>query len=174
MSARSYSFLDVAVLEAVGTRFAAADALVVLSRRLDEVLWTNGPGARLFGFSDILSFIGADPELPLSVRRQIEATSGYPHIGRDRPVTLRLASGMTSRVVGFSASSVAMPDGEDAILLVAADAEAERRTPQQVAARAIDGLSGDGQFVILVDDKGSIAAASAGFDELGITGYTVG
>jgi hypothetical protein len=97
MSSRSYSFLDVAALEAVGARFAAGEALVILGERLDEVLWTNGPGARLFGFSDVLSFIGADPELPLQVRRQIEATPGYPRIGRDRPILLRLASGMTSR-----------------------------------------------------------------------------
>jgi PAS domain S-box-containing protein len=173
MSSRSYSFLDVAVLEAVGSRFAAADALVVLSQRLDEVLWTNGPGARLFGFSDIFSFIGADPELPLPVRRQIEATPGYPRIGRDRPIALRLANGMTSRVVGFSASSVTMPDGEDAILLAAADTAANTRTREEIAARAIEGLSGEGQFVVLVDHKGAVTAASAGFAELGIIGDTL-
>jgi len=172
MSSRSYSFLDVAVLEAVGSRFAAADALVVLSERLDEVLWTNGPGARLFGFSDIFSFIGTDPELPLPVRRQIEATPGYPRIGRDKPIALRLSSGMSSRVVGFSASSVTMPDGEDAILLAAADAVATR-TADETALRAIEGLSGEGQFVVLVDHKGAVTAASNGFAELGIIGDTL-
>ena len=173
MISRSYSFLDVAVLETVGTRFAAGEALVILSERLDVVLWTNGAGARLFGFSDIFSFIGADPQLPLPVRRQIEATPGYPELGSGRPLALRLAHGMTSRAIAFTASSVIMPDGENAILLAAPDATAGTRLPQEVAERAIAGLSDEGQFVALVDDKGMLAAASAGFSDLGITGDTL-
>ena len=173
MISRSYSFLDVAVLETVGVRFAAGEALVILSERLDVVLWTNGAGARLFGFSDIFSFIGADPHLPMPVRRQIESTPGYPAIGSGRPLALRLAHGMTSRAIAFTASSVTMPDGESAILLAAPDATAGTRSPQEVAERAIEGLSDEGQFVALVDDKGMLSAASAGFSDLGITGDTL-
>lgn len=173
MISRSYSFLDVAVLKAVGERFAAGDALLILSERLDEVLWTNGPGARIFGFSDVLSLIGADPELPLPVRRQIEATPGYPRVGHGRPIMLRLASGVSSRAIGFSASGVTMPDGEDAILLAASDALGAARTREEAGTRAIEGLSGEGQFVALVDEEGALVAASPGFGGLGIGAETL-
>jgi PAS domain S-box-containing protein len=173
MGSRSYSFLDVAVMETVRARLAAGDALVVLDVPLKTVLWANGPGAELFGHSEIFSFIGADPELPLQVRRQIEATSGFPQVGRDRPVALRLTAGMASRVLPFAASSIAMPDGEPAILLASADAAVSGRSREEIAARAIGGLSGDGQFVALVDDRGALLAASEGFAALGVVGDTL-
>src|SRR5688572_10540613 len=101
MSSRQYSFLDVAALAAVGPRLAAGAALVVLDPALSTVLWTNGAGARLFGATDPLSFIGTDPALRGPVRRQIEATSGFPAIGQDRNLILRLAGGLFGRTTAF-------------------------------------------------------------------------
>ena len=45
MPSRDYSFLDIAVLDDVRSRFAAGDAVAVLSTDLDEVVWANGQGA---------------------------------------------------------------------------------------------------------------------------------
>jgi len=160
-------------MEAVRRRLAAGDALVVLAAGLDEVLWANGTGAALFGHSEIFSFIGVDPELPPAVRRQIGSTPGFPAIGSDRQVAVRLTSGVTSRVIAFAASSVTMPDGEQAILLAAADPAAPSRAREDNAARVISGLSGDGQFVALIDDRGTLLAASEGFSELGVVGETL-
>ncbi len=161
MSSRSYSFLDVAALASIGPRFAAGEAIVVLDSTLSTVLWANGAGARLMGAGDLLSFIGSDPALRGPVRRQIEATSGFPRIGRDRNLLLRLAGGLFSRTTAFSASEIEMPDGEAAIMLATSAAR-----PQP--AGAIDGLSGDGQFAALIDGAGGLAAAADGFSELGI------
>ncbi|TIN50541.1 MAG: PAS domain-containing sensor histidine kinase, partial [Mesorhizobium sp.] len=117
MPPENYSFLDVAVLDAVRQRFAAGDALAILSADLEQVIWANGPGAAVFGYPDIEAIIGASARLPLVARRQIMATSGFPDIGSDRAVTVRLATGMVSRAVGLLASAVTMPDGEKAIML---------------------------------------------------------
>lgn len=54
-----YSFLDVAVLDAVRQRFAAGDAIAILSVDLEQVIWANGPGAAMFGYPDIEAIIGA-------------------------------------------------------------------------------------------------------------------
>ncbi len=96
MSSDSYSFLDVAVLDAVRQRFAAGDALVILSGDLDQVIWANGPGATLFGYPDIETIIGASAGLPAVAKRQIMATSGFPDIGSNRALLLRLATGVSS------------------------------------------------------------------------------
>ena len=66
-----YSFLDVAVLDAVRQRFAAGDAIAILSTDLEQVIWANGPGAAVFGYPDIEAIIGASAQLPLIARRQI-------------------------------------------------------------------------------------------------------
>ncbi|RWM18704.1 PAS domain S-box protein [Mesorhizobium sp.] len=168
MPPENYSFLDVAVLDAVRKRFAAGDALAILSADLEQVIWANGPGAAVFGYPDIEAIIGASARLPLVARRQIMATSGFPEIGSDRAITVRLATGMVSRAVGLLASAVTMPDGEKAIMLAMPAAQTGSRSTAEIASRAIGGLTEAGHFIAFVDAQGHVEAASEGFPALGI------
>ena len=117
MAQATYSFLDVAVLDEVRERFAAGDALVILSADLEEVIWANGPGAALFGHADVESILGAEALLGAVAKRQVAATSGFPAIGRDRALLVRVAIGVSSQALPLLASAVTLPDGENAILL---------------------------------------------------------
>jgi PAS domain S-box-containing protein len=173
MPSDSYSFLDVAVLDAVRQRFAAGDALVILAADLEQVLWANGPGAALFGYPDIERIIGESSGLSAVARRQIMATSGYPEIGSDRSLMVRLTSGMTSRAVGFFASSIVLPDGERAILLAAPSEQGEQASAADRTAKAIGGFAEDGHFLAFIDGAGEIEAASADFSNLGISASTL-
>ncbi|QND58694.1 PAS domain S-box protein [Mesorhizobium huakuii] len=168
-----YSFLDVAVLDAVRQRFAAGDAIAILSVDLEQVIWANGPGAAVFGYPDIESIIGASAQLPLIARRQIMATSGFPEIGSDRGITVRLATGMTSRTIGFQASAVTLPDGEKAIMLAVPAAQTGSRSAAEIASRAISGFTEDGHFIAFIDAGGNVEAASDGFSKLGIQPATL-
>ncbi|WP_027168350.1 PAS domain S-box protein [Mesorhizobium sp. WSM3224] len=173
MPPENYSFLDVAVLDAVRQRFAAGDALAILSADLEQVIWANGPGASVFGYPDIEAIIGASARLPLVARRQIMATSGFPDIGSDRAITVRLATGMVSRAVGFLASAVTMPDGERAIMLALPAAQTSSRSAGEIASRAIGGFTEAGHFIAFVDAQGDVEAASDGFAALGIEPRTL-
>ncbi|MGB3539852.1 MAG: PAS domain S-box protein [Mesorhizobium sp.] len=173
MPSDSYSFLDVAVLDPVRQRFAAGDALVILSCDLEQVIWTNGPGAVLFGYPDIEAIIGASAGLPPIARRQIMATSGFPEIGSDRAILVRLAAGVTSHAVAFLASAVTMPDGEKAILLAVPAVQAGAASTAEAASRAIGGFTEGGHFVAFIDGSGDVEAASDGFSSLGITRQTL-
>ncbi|UVK54750.1 PAS domain S-box protein [Mesorhizobium sp. AR02] len=168
-----YSFLDVAVLDAVRQRFAAGDAIAILSLDLEQVIWANGPGAAVFGYPDIEAIIGASAQLPLIARRQIMATSGFPEIGNDRGTTVRLATGMTSRTIGFQASAVTLPDGEKAIMLAVPAAQTGSRSAAEIASRAISGFTEDGHFIAFIDAGGNVEAASDGFSKLGIQPATL-
>ncbi len=173
MAQASYSFLDVAALDEVRQRFAAGDALVILSGDLEEVIWANGPGAALFGHADVDTALGTEAPLGAAAKRQIAATSGFPDIGRDRALLVRIATGVSSRAQQFLASALTLPDGEEAILLTqpaAADGAAEVSTGTQNAAeRAIGGFAAAGHFLAFVDAEGAVEAASAGFARLGLT-----
>ncbi len=173
MPPENYSFLDVAVLDAVRQRFAAGDAIAILSADLEQVIWANGPGAAVFGYPDIEAIIGASARLPLIARRQIMATSGFPEIGSDRAITVRLATGISSRAVGFLASAVTMPDGEHAIMLALPAAQTGSRSPAEIASRAIGGFTEDGHFIAFIDAAGGVEAASDGFAALGIQPETL-
>ncbi|WFP76010.1 PAS domain S-box protein [Mesorhizobium sp. WSM4906] len=173
MPPENYSFLDVAVLDTVRQRFAAGDALAILSADLEQVIWANGPGAAVFGYPDIEAIIGASARLPLITRRQIMATSGFPDIGSDRTITVRLATGMVSRAIGLLASTVTMPDGEKAILLAIPAAQTGSRSTAEIASRAIGGFTEAGHFIAFVDARGHVEAASEGFAALGIKPETL-
>ncbi|WP_353642413.1 ATP-binding protein [Mesorhizobium sp. WSM2239] len=173
MPSEAYSFIDVVVLDEVRERFAAGDALAILSTDLEQVIWANGPGAALFGHDDIEAIIGAPSRLSLPARRQIMAVRGYPDIGRDRPLMVRMTTGVTSHAVAFIASALTLPDGEKAILLAAPIAQAASRGPAEAAERAIGGFNEPGHFVAFIDGRGEVEAASAGFDELGISHETL-
>lgn len=169
MASGPYSFIDIAVLEEVRARFAAGDALAILTIDLDEVIWANGPGAALLGYPDIDAVTGGSPGLSFAARRQISATPGFPRMGRDRSVLVRLASGMTSKAVQFLVSGITLPDGEPAVLL----AVPGQKENDGSAARVIEGFGEAGYFAALLDDRAQIGAASDGFNRLGIAQETL-
>jgi len=171
--ASTYSFLDIVVLDEVRERFAAGEALAVLSAGLDDILWVNGAGAAWLGFADIEAAIGEKPRLPATTLRQIAATPGFPRIGRDRTVGLRLTAGLKSRIVTAQASAMALPRGEEALLLALPASPAEEAQPGEQARRIIAGFEGPGHFAALVEADGTVAAASTGFEDLGIVRETL-
>lgn len=164
MTAATYSFIDIAILGGVRDRFARGDALVLLSVDLDRVIWANGPGAVLFGHGDIESAMDSPAGLSVQTRRQIASLSGYPRIGAERAVSLRLAQGMASRMTTFQAAQIRLPRGELAILLAIP-------TDLRGAARmqaAISGIAEAGYAAALVGPDGAVTAITADFERLGL------
>ena len=172
MSSQAYSFLDVAVLDTVRRRFAAGDAMVILSTDLELVLWANGPGAALFGHAGVDDAIGAAAGLPAIARRQIASTGSFPDIGTDRPLLVRLTAGISGASTPLLASSVTMPDGEKAILLAVPKAPGDA-APAKPDPGALSGFDADVQFLAFINGKGHVEADSAGFSDLGIPASTL-
>lgn len=169
MGIKIYPFIDIAVLDQVRPHFLAGDAIVILTGELDTVIWANGAGAALLGYRDIEQARGAPSNLGYASRRQIAGTPGFPSIGRNRSLLVRVTQKLASHAVGFLASEIVMPDGIEAIMLVAPDFDAEKRSPQDAAARAIYGIAEAGHNAALIDGKGMPLAASGDFAELGLS-----
>ncbi|MCX7303000.1 MAG: PAS domain-containing sensor histidine kinase [Hyphomicrobiales bacterium] len=168
MAQAAYSFLDVAALDAVRERFARGEALVVLSIDLAEVIWANGPGAALFGHADVETIFGAQAPIGPTARRQISGLRGFPVIGRDRALLVRIAIGIASTAMPFRASTLTMPDGEEALLLAQAGMEDASHDTGAAARRATTGFAQGGHFVAILDRSGQVEAASKGFERLGL------
>ncbi|MCR5858437.1 PAS domain S-box protein [Mesorhizobium sp. J428] len=163
MPTQIYPFIDVAVLDPVRSHFLAGDAVVILSVDLDTVVWANGAGAALLGHDDIEEARGGASNLGLAARRQIAGMPGFPAIGSKRSLIVRVTQRLSSHAVGFLASEVTLPDGALAIMLVAPDLEAGRRSPEETGARAIHGIGEAGHHAALIDGSGTAIAASPGF-----------
>ncbi len=173
MASVSYSFVDIAVLDQVRERFAAGDALLILTTALDTVIWANGPGAAMIGHRNIDEAIGAESGLSMTTRRQISATPGFPRISSERTVATRLGRGLRSPIVNLSASTVVLPGGEEAILLARKAVSTRMREDSFRATAAVEGFDAADQFAALVDEHGFVAAASGSFQALGIERETL-
>jgi PAS domain S-box-containing protein len=163
MTQASYSFLDVAVLDEVRERFAAGDALAILSVDLDEVIWANGPGAALLGHQAVETIFGAETPLGSAAKRQIGSLRGFPEIGSNRPLMVRVTLGVASQALRFLASAVTLPDGERAILLAQPAAEDMR---DKALRQAVGGFSEPGHVLAFIGEAGVAEAASSGFARL--------
>ncbi len=171
MQAAAYSFLDVAVVDGIRQRFAAGDAICVLSLGLKYVFWANGQGAAILGYDNIDAAIGATSRLGLTVRRQIAATLGFPDIGCNRVIMVCFAAGVTGTVVAFMASVIRLPDGEKVIMLAVPAVTACNH--RETAAAAIGGFTESDHFLAFIDARGDVEASTLGFDGLGIATSTL-
>ncbi len=167
MAAGGSSFIDIAVIDAIRTRFSRGEALVVLDTALERIIWANGSGAALFGFRDIETIMGASAGLGLPARRQIAATPGFPAVGGGRSVSIRLASGLSSRMTMLEIAAVTMPDGLEAILLAQAAPLGGILDETETARRAIAGIGSGGRHAAILGGDGSIVASTPGFTGLG-------
>ena len=141
-------------MDGVRHRLAAGDALCLLSPALDEVMWANASGARLFGFDAPGELIGLDPDLSALAKRQIAA-------GQEGPVAVRLSSGVATQLAMLTAKRLTLPGGEAALLLSEAGGSA---APVDL----ISGLDGDTSHAALIDASGALLAQSPGMKRLDI------
>src|SRR6218665_2878034 len=118
MVAAYYPFIDIAVHERVRARYAAGDALALFSAgMMEHVLWANGAGARLLGFSSVYDFIDQGPERQSVFFLQFQAAaSRLAAVGEARTFLIRIASGFRSAVANATAEVIMLGDGASAIL----------------------------------------------------------
>ncbi|MDR6633440.1 PAS domain S-box-containing protein [Phyllobacterium sp. 1468] len=165
MASGTYPFIDIAVLDEIREHFANGDALVVISQDLQNVIWANGQGASMLGYASIDEILGGGAVLGIQARRQLMALDGFPTIGHGRTVSLRVAFGLSSRILTFQASDLTLPRGEEAILLSIANAD-RTSSGKQVAALAIKGFGDRTTHAAMIDANGGVISASQHFGRL--------
>lgn len=166
MASGTYPFIDIAVLDEIRERFANGDALVVISPDLQNVIWANGQGASMLGYGSIDEILGGGAVLGIQAQRQLMALDGFPAIGHGRTVSLRVAFGLSSRILTFQASDLALPRGEEAILLSIANSDLGASSEKQIAALAIKGFGDQATHAAMIDASGAVIAASQQFGRL--------
>lgn len=173
MASGTYPFIDIAVLDEIREHFANGDALIVVSPDMESVIWANGQGASLLGYEAIDDILSSEKFLGIQARRQLMALDGFPAIGHGRTVSLRMAFGLSSRIQTFQASDIALPRGEQAILLTVANAD-RTGSHEQAAALAIRGFVDHTTHAAMINSVGAVIAASEHFGRLGFNDKVLG
>ena len=170
MPTGQYPFIDIAVHEEVRERFAAGDAVVVLSQSLRDVLWVNGPGASLFGHEGIYDFMDAGLSPSTASFRQIEAAARSLLDIAERPrqgFVMRTGSGFRRPVVPATMQRIRLADGNHALLLTAGLA-APATTAEDQAANIINGFAEMDTHAAVLGPEGDILKATPSFARLNV------
>ncbi len=172
MPAKSYPFIDIAVHERVREHFARGDAAVLFSPDMNQVLWSNGEGAALFGLPSIYDFIDTGANRGDAAYRQMEAAARQlERSGDRRSFLMRVASGFQRASVSASVEMITVRPGETAILFTAPRG-GKPLSAEVRAARMISGFDDPDTHMAVLDGDGAILAASPGFDALAMTPQT--
>jgi len=170
MSAKQYPFIDVAVHERVRLPFARGEAVVLFSRDMARVLWSNGRGAALFGEENIYDFLDAGPDRTDVAFRQLAATAGQVRApGERRAFVMRIGNGFRSVPVNAAVEAVTLRPGEEAILFSAPVAGGGA---EEAAAAMLAGFDDPDTHMAVLDGEGAVVAASEGFATLAISPET--
>jgi len=172
MPAKSYPFIDIAVHERVREHFARGDAAVLFSPDMNQVLWSNGEGAFLFGLPSIYDFIDGGANRGDASYRQMEAAaSQLKHSGDKRTFLMRISAGFQRASVSASVEMITVRPGETAILF-AAPRTGKPLGLEDRAARMISGFDDPDTHMAVLGGDGGILAASPGFQALAMTPQT--
>ncbi|MGJ7040861.1 PAS domain S-box-containing protein [Shinella sp. BE166] len=172
MSAKQYPFIDVAVHERVRLPFARGEAVVLFSKDMARVLWSNGRGAALFGHDNIYDFLDAGPDRADVAFRQLSATAQQVQApGERRSFIMRIGSGFRSVPVSSAVEGVTIRPGDEAILF-STPVSAGRQSQQDAAAAMLTGFDDPDTHMAVLDGDGTIIAASADFESLAVSPET--
>ena len=156
----TYPFIDIAVLGAVRSAFAAGRAVIVLDADANEILWANSGGAVLLG-SSVAEIIGRPFSRGIARRQIAGPTQRLPDGGRIE-VLVRLEDRFGAPLVPVSVTVERAPDGER--VLVAATDPREMSAAQRHA--EILATFGEATPVALFADETFPVASTAAFDAL--------
>ena len=172
MSAKQYPFIDVAVHERVSLPFSRGEAVVLFSRDMARVLWSNGRGAALFGQDNIYDFLDAGPDRTDVAFRQLAATARQTQTpGARRSFLMRIGSGFRSVPVNAAVEAITIRPGEEAILF-SAPVPGSRQGEEDAARAMLTGFDDPDTHMAVLDGDGNVLAASEGFDSLAIQAQT--
>lgn len=162
-----YPFIDIAVHPAVRTKFAAGEAIAIFSQDMAQVLWANGEGAKLFGYSNIYDLLDNGPDRAGVAFRQLAATARQLEtVGDRRGLMMRVSTGFVSQAVSAAVTLVEIRRGE-IVVIFSAPVAANSTLDARIAAM-LKGFDDPDTHMAVVDDQGAVLASSPGFEALGI------
>lgn len=163
-----YPFIDLAVHAAIRDRFAAGEAVAVLSPDLGDVLWANGAAARLFGYSSIYELLEGGIDGQSALARQVQSAVGGLSRSQSTNFMMRVAAGFKRIAVPARVEHLDLGRGEKLILLSGGQADAAEGD----AARArsiISGFNDTDTHVAVLDADSNVLAASPSFTAIGLS-----
>ncbi|MBW8637452.1 PAS domain S-box protein [Hoeflea sp. WL0058] len=168
MPSRQYPFIDIAVHDRIREGFASGDAQVLLAQNLTDLLWVNGAGAHLFGYSNLYDFLEEGLASGSATFRQVQsAARSADRSGPSKPhrFAMRIGSGFRRPMLSAGMERIQLSGGEPAYLLTCSQ-ETASETPEDRAGHMIGGFENTGTHAAVLDAEGRVVASTQSFQRL--------
>ena len=172
MNGRTYAYLDLAALPAVGRALLDPRPAWVFRGDGAAVLWANAAGARFFGVDSMGALLerqigGGNP-----VAKQVARLARILPTETPRLEILRFAFGFNLTALPAACRRINLPDGKSAVLAIgASDAPDESITSR--SERLADIIAGEDCLVAIIAADGRVVGASGGFQSLAPASTTI-
>ncbi len=168
-----HPFIDIAVHERVRTHFARGEALVLFSADVENVLWANGAGARLFGHMQVYDLLENGPgPTDLTFSQMATTARQLSGVGDQKSFLMRVSSGFQRATVQASVEVITVGKDETGILF-SAPVYANGARIDEIAGDMIFGLGDEETHVAVLGEGGRILAASSYFADLDLPEHVI-
>ena len=164
-----YPYVDLTVLPEISPHVIAPHAAVVFSNDLTRIFWANGEGAKLIGTPTIGLAVEGSAAPNKSTMRQIEMAVDKLKSADTASAVMRVRLGFQTKLLAFNVKRIALPEGEQATLLVTDALYGRKHGVADMAQAAVDCLDGSSHASAVFDRQGRTVGTSSGFEDLGIS-----
>jgi len=167
MHGQNHSYLDLSVLRELRHYIISDDAVVLFNGDIDQILWANAAGAKLFGGSGVVDLLSTRITESQSVISQLKKAISKMGEARLAVRGVRVSQGLRSLLIQFEINKITLPDGDSAYRVTNYSKQPQSHDDDTLAQGAVETLSGFADAAAILDDEGNIIAKSENFKELG-------
>ena len=170
MQGHDHSYLDLSVLPELRPYVLSCDAVALFREDLSSIIWSNAAGARLLGGKGIADLLSARLSDGQSFVRQLGDAVSQLEDGNSLLRGFRVHQGLRSRLLQCEISRIQLsPDDFGLMLVCNSDDPDVSGAEHQLAEDAVKALDGFADASAILDDFGLPLAASASFDDVGLS-----
>ncbi len=164
-----YPFIDLAVHAAIRDRFTDGDALAIVSTDFNNIIWTNGPAAKLFNHKTIYDFMDEGFIDSKKTRKKLRETA-QQLIANDviKSANLQILPTKKGNELDLTLELITLPQGEQAILVIVNTDRASARGIFDVD-HIISGFDDEETCVAVLGKQGQILGATEQFYALDVS-----
>lgn len=164
-----YPFIDLAVHDAIRSRFTSGDALAIVSVDFNTIIWTNGPAARLFNHETIYDFMDEGLIESKKTRKKLRETAQQLIVNKMiKSANLQILPNKDGSELDLTLQLIELPKGEQAVLVIV---NTERYASRGIldVDHIISGFADTGICVAVLGKQGQILGATEQFYALDVS-----
>lgn len=173
MQGQRHSYLDLSVQKDLRHAIISNDAVVVFDEGINEIIWANAPGSRLFGGKGVVDLLSTEISESQTIIRQIKNT--ISKMGEQSSIIrgFRVHQGLRQLVIQFEIKRIKLPDGDFGYKVTNHGSQDHEIDERQLAKNAVNSLEGFADGAAILDDTGKPIASTQSFDVLAPSAQTL-